>query len=77
MVEVRGDGRGRRGGQLHGGEGVPVHHPDQYTGNYRELGLELGLESMISGHSSFVKAYSDLYLLLQSYKIMLFTLMHF
>lgn len=32
LVEVSGDGSGRRGGKLHSCEGVPVHHPDKHTG---------------------------------------------
>lgn len=32
VVEIFGDGFGRRGGKLCRCEGVPVHHPDEYTG---------------------------------------------
>lgn len=32
LVEVFGDGCGRRGGELRGSEGLPVHHSDKYTG---------------------------------------------
>lgn len=34
MVEVRPAGAGGRGGQLHCGESIPVHHPDQCAGTW-------------------------------------------
>ncbi|XP_033619087.1 solute carrier family 35 member F1 isoform X2 [Fukomys damarensis] len=38
MVEVHGPGPHRPGGQLPGGEGVPVHHADQHPGENKLVG---------------------------------------